>query len=123
MKKLHLDNGMDLPTIFRAYLDVIDEEFDFKIEHEKIDYFGKLFEQTPEICDKVCAPQASLRLYEESFSHATRSRREIADDFQSGSSKRKTSALSATSFPNALVLRRRRLGRRLLFQFSEHGGR
>ena len=57
MKKLHLDNGMDLPTIFRAYLDVIDEEFDFKIEHEKIDYFGKLFEQTPEICDKVCAPR------------------------------------------------------------------
>ena len=57
MKKLHLDNGMDLPTIFRAYLDVINEEFDFKIEHEKIDYFGKLFEQTPEICDKVCAPR------------------------------------------------------------------
>ncbi len=57
MKKLRLDNGMDLPTIFEAYLDVIDEEFDFKIEHEKIDYFGKLFEQTPEICDKVCAPR------------------------------------------------------------------
>ena len=57
MKKLRLDNGMDLPTIFAAYLDVIDEEFDFKIEHEKIDYFGKLFEQTPEICDKVCAPR------------------------------------------------------------------
>jgi aarF domain-containing kinase len=57
MKKLRLDNGMDLPTIFEAYLDVIDEEFNFKIEHEKIDYFGKLFEQTPEICDKVCAPR------------------------------------------------------------------
>ena len=68
MKKLHLDT-MDLPTIFRIYLDVIDEEFDFKIEHEKIDYFGKLFEQTPEICEK-CAPR---RAYEESFSHATRS--------------------------------------------------
>ena len=67
MKKLHLDNGMDLPTIFRAYLDVIDEEFDFKIEHEKIDYFGKLFEQTPEICDKVCAPPASSRRLRRKF--------------------------------------------------------
>ena len=57
MKKLRLDNGMDLPTIFVAYLDVIDEEFDFTMEHKKIDYFGKVFENTPEICDKVCVPR------------------------------------------------------------------
>ena len=97
MKKLRLDNGMDLPTIFEAYFDVIDEEFNFKIEHEKIDYFGKLFEQTPEICDK-CVRASRRRVDEKSFSHATRSRRKIVDYFQSSAAKRETSAVSATSF-------------------------
>jgi aarF domain-containing kinase len=32
LKRLGLDTGMDFPTIFRAYLEVIHNEFDFTAE-------------------------------------------------------------------------------------------
>ena len=44
MRWLGLDEGLDFPTIFRAYLDVIEEEFDFTIEASKMDEFRKVLD-------------------------------------------------------------------------------
>ena len=55
MKRLGLDNGVDFPTIFRAYLDVIAGEFDFTAEAAKINEFRELFE-THGLSDRVALP-------------------------------------------------------------------
>lgn len=55
MKRLGLDNGVDFPTIFRAYLDVIAGEFDFTAEAAKINEFRELFE-THGLGDRVAVP-------------------------------------------------------------------
>ena len=56
MRWLGLDEGLDFPTIFRAYLDVIDEEFDFTIEGEKTEEFGKLLDGAG-LSDRIAVPQ------------------------------------------------------------------
>jgi aarF domain-containing kinase len=55
MKRLGLDNGVDFPTIFRAYLDVIAGEFDFTAEAAKIAEFRELFEAYG-LSDRVVVP-------------------------------------------------------------------
>ena len=43
LKKLRLDAGLDLPSVVRAYRDICADEFDFRIELEKLERFAKLF--------------------------------------------------------------------------------
>ena len=43
LKSFGLDGGLDMPSIMQAYADIIPEEFDFRLELEKIDTFSKLF--------------------------------------------------------------------------------
>ena len=45
LKAARLDSGVDFPTFFRAYLDVIRGEFDFRAEAERMDEFRALFER------------------------------------------------------------------------------
>jgi len=56
MRWLGLDEGLDFPTIFRAYLDVIEEEFDFTIEAAKMEEFRKLLEGAG-LSDRIAVPQ------------------------------------------------------------------
>ena len=56
LKRLGLDNGVDFPTIFRAYLDVIEGEFDFTAEAAKIGEFTALFEHHG-LADRVMIPE------------------------------------------------------------------
>ena len=56
MRWLGLDEGLDFPTIFRAYLDVIEEEFDFTIEASKMDEFRKVLDAAG-LGDRLAVPQ------------------------------------------------------------------
>jgi len=56
MRWLGLDEGLDFPTIFRAYLDVIDEEFDFTIEGSKMEEFEKLLDSAG-LSDRIAVPK------------------------------------------------------------------
>ena len=55
MRLLGLNEGLDFPTIFRAYLDVIDEEFDFTIEARKTEEFAKLLDDAG-LSDRIVVP-------------------------------------------------------------------
>ena len=59
MRWLGLDEGLDFPTIFRAYLDVVDEEFDFTIEGAKTEEFGKLLDAAG-LADRISVPQVIM---------------------------------------------------------------
>jgi predicted unusual protein kinase regulating ubiquinone biosynthesis (AarF/ABC1/UbiB family) len=56
LKAARLDNGVDFPTVFRAYLDVIRGEFDFRAEAERMDEFRALFERRG-LSDRVSVPE------------------------------------------------------------------
>ena len=56
LQRLGLDNGVDLPTVFRAYLEVIEGEFDFIAEAAKIGEFRALFEKHG-LDDRVTVPE------------------------------------------------------------------
>lgn len=56
LQRLGLDNGVDLPTVFRAYLEVIEGEFDFTAEAAKIGEFRALFEKHG-LDDRVTVPE------------------------------------------------------------------
>ena len=56
LRRLGLDNGVDLPTVFRAYLEVIEGEFDFTAEAAKIGEFRTLFEKHG-LDDRVTVPE------------------------------------------------------------------
>ena len=55
MRWLGLNEGLDFPTIFRAYLDVIDDEFDFTIEARKTEEFAKLLDEAG-LSDRIIVP-------------------------------------------------------------------
>lgn len=50
-----MDGGTDLPTIAKAYLDVLGDEFDFRVEAEKLKRFAKVFEEA-NLSDKIALP-------------------------------------------------------------------
>ncbi|KAJ8613110.1 hypothetical protein CTAYLR_004786 [Chrysophaeum taylorii] len=45
MKRLGLDAGLDMPSILRAYEDIVPEEFDFDLERQKIHRFNQTLER------------------------------------------------------------------------------
>jgi len=55
LKAVGMDGGMDLPTIAKAYLDVLGDEFDFRVEAEKLKRFAKVFEEA-NLSDKIALP-------------------------------------------------------------------
>ena len=56
LKRVGLDNGVDFPTVFRAYQSVIEHEFDFNVEARKISEFREVFE-THGLSDRVATPR------------------------------------------------------------------
>ena len=55
LKRCGLDGGLDLPSIMRAYRDIVPEEFDFRLELAKIDRFSTLFADAG-LANRVAAP-------------------------------------------------------------------
>tara|TARA_B110000977_G_scaffold195548_1_gene274216 strand:+ start:4589 stop:7447 length:2859 start_codon:yes stop_codon:yes gene_type:complete len=56
MKLFGLDTGADFPTVFAAYSDVVEEEFDLTLEAEKMDEFRIVFDENG-LSDKVVIPE------------------------------------------------------------------
>lgn len=64
MKRLGLDAGLDMPSILRAYEDIVPEEFDFDVELAKIERFNATLERArlgrlvsiPEPVRELCCP-------------------------------------------------------------------
>lgn len=55
LKRWGLDGGLDLPSIMRAYRDIVPEEFDFRLELAKIDRFSTLFADAG-LANRVATP-------------------------------------------------------------------
>ena len=56
MRWAGLDAGVDFPTVFAAYSDVVEEEFDFSLEARKMREFAALFAET-NLADKIRVPE------------------------------------------------------------------
>lgn len=73
MSRLGLDSGVDFPTVFAAYSDVVEEEFDLAREAEKMREFATLFESRG-LGDKIAVPEPRDFLCGESVLVSTRAR-------------------------------------------------
>ena len=71
MSRLGLDSGVDFPTVFAAYLDVVEDEFDLNREAEKMREFGALFESRG-LGDKIAVPEPRDALCGETVLVSTR---------------------------------------------------
>lgn len=61
MRRLGLDSGVDFPTVFAAYSDVVDEEFDLTLEAEKMREFAAVFKESG-LDHLVAVPEPHERL-------------------------------------------------------------
>jgi aarF domain-containing kinase len=61
MRRLGLDSGVDFPTVFAAYSDVVDEEFDLALEAEKMREFTAVFAESG-LDHLVAVPEPHERL-------------------------------------------------------------
>ena len=61
MRRLGLDSGVDFPTVFAAYSDVVDEEFDLALEAEKMREFAAVFAESG-LDHLVAVPEPHERL-------------------------------------------------------------
>jgi aarF domain-containing kinase len=73
MSRLGLDSGVDFPTVFAAYSDVVEEEFDLAREAEKMREFATLFESRG-LGDKIAVPEPRDFLCGETVLVSTRAR-------------------------------------------------
>ena len=61
MRRLGLDSGVDLCTVFAAYSDVVDEEFDLLLEADKMREFKTVFEESG-LGDVIAVPETRAEL-------------------------------------------------------------